>query len=95
MVPALNFKRENSANDGVRRTAQQYSVWHTSPVPKQIDKPPRKTAQHGSEPSIPDESGGREVVAGRLVPQKEIGGPAGPDPIRFGDWEKGGRCIDF
>jgi hypothetical protein len=64
-------------------------------VPKQIDKPPRKTAQHGSEPSIPDESGGREVVAGRLVPQKEIGGPAGPDPIRFGDWEKAGRCIDF
>ena len=27
--------------------------------------------------------------------QKEIGGRDGPDPTRFGDWEKGGRCIDF
>ena len=27
--------------------------------------------------------------------QKEIGGRAGPDPTRFGDWEKNGRCIDF
>ena len=26
---------------------------------------------------------------------KEIGGPAGPEPTRFGDWEKAGRCIDF
>ncbi|MDH4046749.1 MAG: DUF1674 domain-containing protein [Gammaproteobacteria bacterium] len=28
-------------------------------------------------------------------PQKEIGGREGPDPTRFGDWEKAGRCIDF
>lgn len=26
---------------------------------------------------------------------REIGGPSGPDPVRFGDWERGGRCIDF
>lgn len=26
---------------------------------------------------------------------KEIGGRDGPDPTRFGDWEKNGRCIDF
>jgi hypothetical protein len=26
---------------------------------------------------------------------KEIGGREGPDPTRYGDWEKGGRCIDF
>lgn len=26
---------------------------------------------------------------------KEIGGPKGPEPTRYGDWEKGGRCIDF
>jgi len=29
------------------------------------------------------------------VPQKEIGGRDGPDPTRYGDWEKNGRCIDF
>ncbi len=26
---------------------------------------------------------------------EEIGGPKGPDPTRFGDWERKGRCIDF
>jgi hypothetical protein len=26
---------------------------------------------------------------------KEVGGREGPDPTRYGDWEKNGRCIDF
>lgn len=26
---------------------------------------------------------------------REIGGRTGPDPARYGDWEKNGRCIDF
>ncbi|KAL3570590.1 hypothetical protein D5086_027839 [Populus alba] len=25
----------------------------------------------------------------------EIGGPKGPEPTRFGDWERNGRCSDF
>ena len=25
----------------------------------------------------------------------EHGGPKGPEPTRYGDWEKNGRCIDF
>ncbi len=30
-----------------------------------------------------------------IKPAKEIGGRDGPDPTRYGDWEKAGRCIDF
>jgi hypothetical protein len=26
---------------------------------------------------------------------KETGGRDGPEPVRYGDWEKNGRCIDF
>ncbi len=26
---------------------------------------------------------------------KEVGGPKGPDPIRYGDWEKKGIASDF
>ncbi|MCK9487891.1 MAG: DUF1674 domain-containing protein [Xanthomonadales bacterium] len=26
---------------------------------------------------------------------EEIGGRKGPEPTRYGDWEKNGRCIDF
>jgi hypothetical protein len=26
---------------------------------------------------------------------KEVGGRGGPDPVRYGDWEKGGIAVDF
>ncbi len=26
---------------------------------------------------------------------KEIGGPTGPEPTRYGDWERKGRVSDF
>jgi hypothetical protein len=29
------------------------------------------------------------------TPEPEIGGPQGPDPVRYGDWEKGGIASDF
>ncbi|MBT5219543.1 MAG: DUF1674 domain-containing protein [Woeseia sp.] len=35
-----------------------------------------------------------DVPTGKEQP-KEIGGRDGPDPTRYGDWEKNGRCIDF
>jgi hypothetical protein len=25
----------------------------------------------------------------------EIGGPEGPEPTRYGDWERNGICYDF
>jgi hypothetical protein len=31
----------------------------------------------------------------QATPPREIGGRDGPEPTRFGDWEKNGRCIDF
>jgi hypothetical protein len=35
--------------------------------------------------------------AGAAAPKKvpETGGPEGPEPTRYGDWERKGRCIDF
>jgi hypothetical protein len=35
----------------------------------------------------------RDAVPVPKVP--ELDGPAGPDPVRYGDWERRGRCIDF
>jgi hypothetical protein len=45
----------------------------------------------------PPETPGAAADEGAPVSSRprEIGGPAGPEPTRFGDWEKGGRCIDF
>jgi len=33
--------------------------------------------------------------AARETPSREIGGPKGPEPTRYGDWERNGRCTDF
>ncbi len=40
-----------------------------------------------------DESDARQPSSTK--PPREIGGPAGPEPTRYGDWEKNGRCSDF
>jgi len=31
----------------------------------------------------------------KAAASREHGGRGGPDPTRYGDWEKNGRCIDF
>jgi hypothetical protein len=33
--------------------------------------------------------------SGEAMACGEIGGPRGPEPTRFGDWERNGRCVDF
>jgi hypothetical protein len=35
------------------------------------------------------------VDSAHIREHQEIGGRSGPEPTRFGDWEKNGRCIDF
>jgi len=37
----------------------------------------------------------RRRVAADETPPKELGGRDGPDPVRYGDWEKKGIAIDF
>jgi hypothetical protein len=39
-------------------------------------------------------SGEAEKAQSEPLP-REFGGREGPEPTRFGDWEKSGRCIDF
>ena len=36
-----------------------------------------------------------ETLADTAPLPTEIGGRDGPEPTRYGDWEKNGRCIDF
>ncbi len=38
---------------------------------------------------------GKPEAETSIKPPREIGGRGGPDPTRYGDWEKGGRAIDF
>lgn len=61
-----------------------------------INESADKTATEFAAESIPEVDA--EVDAtGEFVSEEpaEIGGPKGPEPTRYGDWEKNGRCIDF
>lgn len=35
----------------------------------------------------------RKTAAAQTAPEK--GGPSGPEPTRYGDWERKGRAVDF
>jgi hypothetical protein len=54
--------------------------------------------QHASGKPVTNEDDAAPVVPSggpsKDVPN-EVGGRGGPDPARYGDWEKNGRCIDF
>ena len=54
-----------------------------------------KTTNKNESPTIPSDDDTAEEAVGGTGRAKEIGGRDGPDPTRFGDWEKAGRCIDF
>jgi len=41
------------------------------------------------------EAQARRLQAKQEQRQVELGGRDGPDPVRFGDWEKKGIAIDF
>jgi hypothetical protein len=48
-----------------------------------------------SDPAEPPAATPAPAVPDKPAPPKEIGGPAGPEPTRYGDWEQKGRCTDF
>lgn len=37
----------------------------------------------------------RRAAEGAAPPPKELGGRDGPEPVRYGDWEKKGIAVDF
>ena len=56
----------------------------------------------GQSPVVPEPAGtpadGTQPPAdraARTARPPEFGGRDGPEPTRYGDWEKNGRCVDF
>ncbi len=55
------------------------------------DRPPARPsrkAAHG-------DGRGQDDAARPPKRPREIGGPSGPEPTRYGDWERKGICVDF
>ena len=53
-----------------------------------------KARRKAEEKSAPEASDKAAKAAAAKRP-KEIGGPSGPEPTRYGDWERKGICVDF
>lgn len=53
------------------------------------DAPPPRDSDRSSPRSVESNE------TGAATPEREHGGPRGPEPTRYGDWERKGRCIDF
>lgn len=59
----------------------------------------QREAGKGSSPNrheaAGDDRGGQDEGVDTEKMTREIGGPKGPEPTRYGDWERKGRCSDF
>jgi hypothetical protein len=81
MVPEAEFWQTRRAMQNASEAGAETSISaHSTP---------------NTSPGPSDPSAGRTVPALPAAHPREIGGPPGPEPTRYGDWEKKGRCIDF
>ncbi len=55
---------------------------------------PKEPAPAVAEPGRFDKAD-KSKKSGKLGKPKETGGPSGPEPTRYGDWERRGICVDF
>lgn len=58
----------------------------------ELAKPPRTAAEFLAETDL-ERAPPETRSPGPLPP--EVDGAKGPEPTRFGDWERKGRCTDF
>lgn len=58
---------------------------------------PPGTAVAAGRTAPPAANGGKSPAptAGTAAKPTELGGPSGPEPTRYGDWERKGICYDF
>ncbi|KAG5013443.1 hypothetical protein JHK82_025578 [Glycine max] len=67
---------------------------HENPVREQTQTPPQESLHDENKQRYePKEDDGDGDSINKET--GEIGGPKGPEPTRYGDWERNGRCSDF
>lgn len=68
-------------------------------MPKSTDKPePGRALSPAAQRALREAEERRRLAEERKAADpkpKEVGGPKGPEPTRYGDWEKDGLTSDF
>ena len=53
------------------------------------------TPEAAADPAVETPAASVPATGSDAPAGKEYGGRDGPEPTRYGDWQKNGRCIDF
>lgn len=60
-----------------------------------MDDEPARSLPPAALRALAEAEARRKAEAAKTPPAKELGGRNGPEPVRYGDWEKKGLAIDF
>lgn len=64
--------------------------------PANPDAPPAKALPAAAQRALAEADERRRAAQKAAQPlPRELGGRDGPDPVRYGDWEKKGIAVDF
>ena len=74
-----NFSTRLANDAAARHIVMMPENPRSTPEPASVGTPDGPEAAPAKRPAVP----------------REIGGPKGPEPTRYGDWEVNGRCSDF
>jgi hypothetical protein len=78
----------------VREQTEQKKAPPAPATAKQRTTPKRLTPE--AQRALAEAAARRGKIDARVKPQpKELNGRDGPDPVRYGDWEKNGIASDF
>ncbi len=70
----------------------------TTPAPAPVDKAepaPPKVLSPAAQRALAEAEARRAAAETTAATAKEFNGPSGPEPTRFGDWERKGIASDF
>lgn len=66
-----------------------------SPPPSDAERPPLSDAARRALAEAEARRRDYEAKLAELARDKEVNGPKGPEPVRYGDWENKGIASDF
>ena len=67
----------------------------SKPESIQGKKTPKKKLSPAAQRALSEAEERRKLAENKSESQTEQGGRKGPEPTRYGDWEKGGLAVDF
>lgn len=66
-----------------------------APRPAHADRPDRPDLPEAAQRALAEAAERRRAASRQAELPPELGGRDGPEPVRYGDWERKGLAVDF